>query len=479
MNEEIYNSREIQESLHSQHLSQLFQHLQEQPTRLLSLQRSIFHLFRSRVARQRRLKKLASERGVKQTIHLLLLCWRKLQKYVSAQRREKRNVDWIRKSRTSLWFRSWKAALSKSQRIQNHQTLYQERHLRSALRIWRRFLTHGEGCRKLESMRSVDLSRFKLRWIFRSWKTHTERELSSYNFLEGGEKMLAILASGKRVLPPLTVALRCREVTEQRNSSLARLQFQRSLFNSWRRVILVIRRVLTDHEAVLLSIQRHRTLRRTWREWRSISLSLVFEKNKTIDRSWQRWMRFASVRIVSRQMKRRGADVFQLRKLFQAVSCWLSFKDRRGRLRDSLSRCHEYLKLKSTMRALVGWKFAYALLCEERHKTGCAMNLYLTNLRRRSWSRWIQWHQSERAAKERKREWVQSEINLSALQVREEALSRRVSKREPLIRNHREVFICEESCSESEEDRDDLMLRGSPSPHPLVTQRRYFHAFSR
>jgi hypothetical protein len=477
MNEEIHNSREIQKSLHSQHLSQLLHSHLEEPTRLLSLQRSVFFLFRSRVARQMRLKKLSTERGIKQTIHLLLYCWRKLEKYVTVQRREKRNFDWIRKSRTALWFRNWKLARSKSQRTREHHLRRHERHLRKAINVWRRFLSHQAACRRVEGNHAVDMSRIKLRWIFRSWKTHIERELSAYNCTEGSEKIL--VAYGKKVLPPLTVALRCREVTEQRNSSLARLQFQRSHFNGWRRAIFMNRRVLADHEAVLTSIQTHRTLSRTLREWRSIFLSLVFKKNKTVDRSWHRWMRFASVRISSRRMKRRGAEVFHLRMLFRAVLHWANYKNRKSKLRNALRRCREYIKLKSTMRALVGWKMAYSLICEKRHKEGCAMNLYLTNLRKRSWSRWIEWHQVERAAKARKREWVQSERNLSALQVREEALSQRAPR--AFIRNdQREVFVgrCRDSCSDSEDD-SDLSLRETLSPHPAVTQKKSLHAFTR
>lgn len=469
MNEEIHNSREIQQSLHSQHLSQLLHgHLLE-PNRLLSLQRSVFSLFRSRVAHQKRLKKLSTRNQVKKKIHLLLLCWHKFEKYVISQRRERKIVDWVVKLRTAMWFRSWKVALSRSQRTREHQLRYQRRHLSKAVNVWRSYLSHQEAYARVEGDRGVKMRKIALRWMFRSWKTQTVRKLSSYNLIKGET------TCGEKVLPPLTVALRCREVIEHRNSSLAHLQYQRSHFNGWRKVIFLNRRILADHEAVLMSIQTHRSLKETFREWRSIYLSFVCKKNRAIDRSWQRWVRFNSVRISSRRLGRRGAEMFHVRKMFRTILHWLEYKQKRCKLRNALGRCREYLMLKAKIKALVGWKVSYSMICEKRQKEGCAMTFYLKNLRKRSWIRWIQCYQFEKNSRARKREWVQSERNLFELQVREEALNRRVQK--SFVTNDSEMSVGGSS-SDSEEDSSLVLIRDA-SPHSVVTQKKMWHSFMR
>jgi hypothetical protein len=281
------------------------------------------------------------------------------------------------------------------------------------MKAWKKWNNQIQNLRRDENRCQTLISQLKTRWIFRAWKLIVESE-----FDIGQEPQF----SGKRILS-LTIALRHREIEDHRQTNLAILQHQRTLFHGWRRTIINKKRILADQEAVLTSLITCQLINSAWREWRSILISRSHERKKLLKRFWRRWECDTRVRTVSRRMKKRAIDDAISRSLFFSMARWIHVKEKHSNLRNSLRRCQRYLNGRWKLRALLWWKHSFCKRVEEKRKSGHAMVLYLMNLQKRTWAAWVRCHRSERIMKQRKRELLWLEIDRQALQAREMSLS--------------------------------------------------------
>jgi hypothetical protein len=468
MKEEIYQSEDIQESIRSQRLAELLRNYLSSPNRQKSLQRSIFHTFRSRVGLHSRLRKMSEERRIKTDIQRLLMCWKKLQKYVCKQRHQKKAADWIRKSRTSQWFSSWRSSVVQHRLLRSHRSLCDQTHLRDAMNSWQRWIGQMRSLRNFENGCLVSITHLKTRWIFRAWRMFVERELVSHGY-DASQKV----SFGGKKISPLTLALRNREMEGHRSLACAILQHQRTLFHGWRSSILHKKQVLSDQEAVLSSIVACRRINFAWRAWRSNSISRSYQRRASLARFWRRWNCDARVRVASRRMKKMADEAYFSRNVFVGIARWLRLKDRHCRLHHSLRRGRNHFISRCLTRAVLSWRHSLWKSVERKRNASTAMVFYLTNLQRRAWAGWVRWHQTGKITKERKRELVSLEMDRQMLQDRDEALTQNPFDKIGGQKEARSRSSSEDFTSSDESECDRLLA------HPSVIRKKLALSLSR
>lgn len=391
MNDEISHSIEIQDILHSQSLALVLENHFEHAVPLRSLQKSVFNQFRSCIRRQQRLKNLRFRTMVKDSIRLLLLSWRKLQIFCRKKKNENKATRWIQHFRLGRWLAKWKVTFAKFRRIRNFDVERERRFLLRGLRLFRTNSLQSKMCTKVEKIRHKKSSLLKMRWVFRSWKFLVERKL--WNHIDDE----TVLVSERKIIP-LTVALRKREVQDQRYSTIAAHKRLQTLFFGWKKIVLLNRRVLKDKVMVLDSLLTQRRLKHGLWSWLNIFNSQLFHRGKVRRRFWSRWKRFKSTKVYLIHLRNKAEMAYRIKTLYSSLTSWMIFRGRQKRLRDAYLRLTKFQVLKLKLRALMGWKFAYSVKCEEKSKEELSMMFYLSRLRKGTWNMWRQWYLARKSA---------------------------------------------------------------------------------
>lgn len=391
MNDEIYHSAEIQSNLHTKNLAELLEVCLQGSLKQRSFLRKIFQQLRRQTRKQRKLKDFFFKRGLRYSMHLLVMSWKRLEVYCGKNMKNRRATNWIRRSRVLNWFVKWRRIFSLSRRRMEYCLQQKRRLLYRGMQVLRTNVIHSHFAEITEKKLYLKLCHFQTRRIFNSWKSIIQLQVCSIR-----------KNHGTRNIQPLVVALRKREVQHLRDLEAASQKHLRTLFYSWKHVVSKSLIYLTDRAILLDSFVSQRQLRSSFRNWLNIYRSQSFHRCKSTTRLWQRWARYATRKCRSSQSNKTASMSFTLRRISCSMRVWVNFRERQRRLRETSSMLTKFMGLKILIRSLMGWKITYSLRCKKKSQEENAMAFYLANLRKRSWREWLQACQTKKLSASKK-----------------------------------------------------------------------------